>query len=316
MNVLFITNMFPNDGSKSSGIFVQQQAEALKRRGHRVDVLHVRTDQSRFDYLRKIPEIIRTARMKPYDVVHAHYGLTGFSAVFQRRVPTVVTYYGSDLNIFWQRWISRIAHYFSGFAIVQNAHHKAILKNHSGIIPCGIDAQRFVPIEKNAARKQLGLKDNTFYLLFPSSKKRWIKNYPLFASVLRILKQRGIAVEELTFENIDGESIVLFMNAADVMVMTSLSEGSPVAVKEALACSLPVVTVHVGDVAEVLAGVDNCSVTSRDPNEIADSVAGILASGNRSRNGRERAVEYDWETVAQRIETVYGQILMKSNQDV
>ena len=131
MNVLFVTNMYPDSGSKSAGIFVQQQADALIRRGHNIDVLRVRSDRSRFDYLRKIPEIIRRTRRNPYDVVHAHYGLTGFSAVFQRRVPTVVTFYGSDLNIPWQRWISRCAHHCSGFSIGAGTHNRCSISSKS-----------------------------------------------------------------------------------------------------------------------------------------------------------------------------------------
>jgi len=44
----------------------------------------------------------------------------------------------------------------------------------------------------------------------------------------------------------------LYMNAADVLLLASLAEGSPVAVKEAMATNLPVITVGVGDTAELI----------------------------------------------------------------
>ncbi len=54
------------------------------------------------------------------------------------------------------------------------------------------------------------------------------------------------------------------MNAADVMLLTSMSEGSPNVIKEALACNCPIVTTDVGDVHERLDGVEGCYVIPAD----------------------------------------------------
>lgn len=75
--------------------------------------------------------------------------------------------------------------------------------------------------------------------------------------------------------------------------MTSLSEGSPQVIKEALACSCPVISTDVGDVKSITEKIDNCFITSYDPNEIGEKIRILLASGLRS-NGRFFWSLMDW----------------------
>ena len=49
---------------------------------------------------------------------------------------------------------------------------------------------------------------------------------------------------------------------SDTMVMTSFVEGSPNVVKEAMACNIPIASVDVGDVSELLSGVNGCIESS------------------------------------------------------
>ena len=44
-----------------------------------------------------------------------------------------------------------------------------------------------------------------------------------------------------------------------------------------MACGTPVVSVNVGDVKELLAGVDDCYITTYDPNEIATKIQQAIA---------------------------------------
>jgi glycosyltransferase involved in cell wall biosynthesis len=96
------------------------------------------------------------------------------------------------------------------------------------------------------------------------------------------------------------------MNACNAMLMTSQIEGSPNVVKEALACNQCVVGVPVGDVHQLLQGIEGCHATSRDPREIGAALAAILAAGRRS-NGREVMQQrgLSLESVAQRVISIY-----------
>src|SRR5215472_4286690 len=71
LNVLFVTNMYPDSVCLSSGTFVQQQAEYLRKAGHRVDVLNIGSRRSQFKYVRSIFDVVAKTRTTAYDVVHA-----------------------------------------------------------------------------------------------------------------------------------------------------------------------------------------------------------------------------------------------------
>ena len=70
----------------------------------------------------------------------------------------------------------------------------------------------------------------------------------------RELRRRGHRVRELHLRGLARDEVPTIMAAADAMVLTSLQEGSPVAVMEALATGLGVVATPVGDVEQMLAG--------------------------------------------------------------
>jgi glycosyltransferase involved in cell wall biosynthesis len=72
------------------------------------------------------------------------------------------------------------------------------------------------------------------------------------------------------------------MNAVDVTLMTSHFEGSPVAIKESLARTTPVVSVPVGDLPELLDGLPGCAVVPRDPVLLANAVLQALECGGDS----------------------------------
>ena len=101
---------------------------------------------------------------------------------------------------------------------------------------------------------------------------------------------------------------MLFRSACDVIVMASDHEGSPVAIREAMACNLPVVSVDVGDVAELIKTVQQCYLVDQNPQAIADGLVKVLSQQARS-NGREKVHEYDMIHATQQVYEIYLRIL-------
>jgi teichuronic acid biosynthesis glycosyltransferase TuaC len=120
-------------------------------------------------------------------------------------------------------------------------------------------------------------------------------------------------VPELRLVVLDGTAppaeIPLYMNAADVLLVTSRTEGSPTVVQEAMACNLPVVSVDVGDVRERLEGVSASKVLAdRDPVALGAALAEVIALQQRS-DGRVHASSLGIEAIAARLAEFYRQVL-------
>ena len=121
-------------------------------------------------------------------------------------------------------------------------------------MPCGVDLEEFSIGDRRAARRRLGWDESAPTVILPGARANVRKGAALFDDALRVVGRTRPDVIARSLEGFDRDGVRDALTAADVVLMTSLWEGSPVAVKEALACGTPVVSVPVGDVAEVLGG--------------------------------------------------------------
>lgn len=96
MRVLFVTNMWPTPDRPGAGVFVAAQARSLEAAGVTVD-MHVIDGHRRFSrYLTDLLAVRRAVARRLPDVVHAHHGLSGWTACWQPR-PLVISFCGNDL---------------------------------------------------------------------------------------------------------------------------------------------------------------------------------------------------------------------------
>jgi len=254
--------------------------------------------------LKKLKQIIRN--FQP-DIVHAHGGHVGLLCTMQRKVPIIVTFHGSDINFLFNRCISFAAALFSGSCIFVSKKLKKKMPLIKGeIIPCGVDLSVFFPMPPTEAKKMLGLNPDQKYLLFPSSFSNKIKNFPLAQKVADHFPQYQL----LEISNRSREEVNLLLNAAEALLITSFSEGSPQIVKEALACNLRVVSVNVGDISEQLDGVEGCFCCDFNAEELIEKLKTSLAT-SKSKKGREKASLYDNRKVAARVVSLYSQLIRK-----
>ena len=302
MRVLFVASY----NKKRFAPFIIEQAEALRREGCEVEFFGVE-GKGIWGYLKTLP--LLNAKIKSFspDIVHAHYGLCGLLAGLQRRVPVVTTYHGSDINLKSVRPLSKMAMVLSRHNVFVSKKIQLIAgsaKSYS-LIPCGVDLTDSQIVEKDAARGLMGLSFNTKYVLFAGAFDNAVKNYPLAQSTMALVPD----AELLELKGYTREQVTLLMCAADAFLMTSISEGSPQVIKEAMACGCPIVSVDVGDVAELADGVEGCFVCSRDVTLLAEALREAMLVGRT--DGRSRILErgLDNKLIAGKLISIYNSII-------
>lgn len=72
---------------------------------------------------------------------------------------------------------------------------------------------------------------------------------------------------------IDHDLIHFYINACDVVLLTSEFESSPMIVKEALCCKVPVVSTELGDVRDLFGDLRGCFICQPEPNQIASALS-------------------------------------------
>jgi glycosyltransferase involved in cell wall biosynthesis len=313
MRVLAVTNLWPENGSHR-GIFVRDQVEALRGLGHEVDVEVVAQSRGTADYLLAVPRVRRRVRGGGYDVVHVHYGMTAFAARFAGSTPRVLSLYGSDVNSPREWRITRLGSGGLAARLYVSRRLAATAGDPAGhVIPNGVDFAVFTPGDRAAARARLGLPEGGPLVLFGGAPDNAVKGYDVFTDVLaRIPGARELI---LSAPGQPVADVVAKYQAADLLLFTSRqgSEGSPTVVKEATAVGLPVVSVDVGDTAEILGPVTPSEVVAF-PGEraelvtaLADAAGRVLAAGGRS-DGRERNAWLDQPRIAERVAALYREV--------
>ena len=324
LNVLFVTNLWPSDERPWHGPFVRRQAASLEAAGVALDVLVIRGDEGLMAYLRAARRMARLNRGCRYDVVHAHYGHAALAARMQLSVPLVVTYWGSDLlgkrapsgsvapQSRVEAAVMRRLSSACDATITQSVEMERVLparaqkRNH--VLPAGVDLARFRPLAREDARSRLGWTADERVVLFAANPDLPVKNHALAAAAIERLSSRLPEVRLHVAWGRPPDEMPLLMSAADALLLTSRSEGSPNVVKEALAAELPVVTTPVGDVRQLLRGLAGCHVCPPDKEALARGLEHALAHG-RVPQGRAAMAPLDIGAVARRTIEIYEDLI-------
>ena len=309
MRVLVITNMYPTTEMPFFGTFVKEQVESLRKEGVEVEVLFVNGKKNTLNYLWAFPRLWLRLLTKRYDIIHAHYVFSGIIARAQFLYPVVVTHHGSQVFHGWQAPLCRYITRITDRTLVMSKEMKERGRlEKSIVIPCGISFELFKPLDQQQARKELNLPSDKKLVLFAGDYDRPVKRWDIVQASASILKERNQNIELVLVSKKPLDIVPKYMNACDVLVLTSDGEGSPMVIKEAMACNLPIVSVSVGDVPEVIEGTDGCYLCTQEPGDVAKKLETALERGKRT-NGREKIAHMEIGAISRRIISLYNQIL-------
>jgi teichuronic acid biosynthesis glycosyltransferase TuaC len=307
MRVLVVTNLWPTPERPASGGFVRDQVEAMRAiDGLDVELFTFGTGARA--YVAAARELRRRYAHEHFDVIHAHYGLAGWSSLALSGSPHVVTFHGTDLQHPAVGPLSRLlAGRIDLPAPVSATLARVGLPDHRGpvaILPCGVNLERFASMPRRIARERLGLDPDGPYLLFPADPARPEKRYDR----ARALAQQA-GVELLHYENRPPQEIPLLINAANAVLVTSEREGFGLAALEALACDVPVMSTEVGIARLALEGVEGTLCAPFAESTWRATLAPHLLAVEPRVDGRRRAALFDRNRLAMRVFCAYQDVL-------
>lgn len=298
--------------------FVREQGEAIRALGHEVEYFLVRGN-----YLKAVKPLKAKIREFRPDIIHAHFGLSAIPCVLQTDVPVVITFHDGETHFWHVNLLSSLCALRAKHVIYVAPHVRELsylkARNYS-IIPCGVPMEEMVITPKEEARKQLGWDSKKKYILFGGAFSNLRKNYPLLRDAVECI---GGDIEIVEMRGLTREQCVLRMCAADLFALPSHREGSPQALKEAMAVNCPCLATDIADV-RILFGDEPGHWILRNPknrlwkwegdekslDEMVELLKEALMYKGRT-NGRKRILDLGLsnEQVAKRIVEIYKQVL-------
>ncbi|MCB2219449.1 MAG: glycosyltransferase family 4 protein [Bacteroidetes bacterium] len=302
--------LFVSSGNNKFGIspIIKSQGLSLEKEGVEVEYFTIK-GRGMGGYIKSIPRLKRYVNKNNFDLIHAHYSLSAFVASFVSGLPLVVSLMGSDTQVsvayklvirmfYVLRWKSLI--------VKSESMKKSISIKKANIIPNGVDFRAFKPLERNPLRKKFNLLNNKKYVLFLADPSRYAKNFPLAESAFNLIKREDIELKVVY--HISHKSIPEYLNAFDVLLLTSRWEGSPNVIKESMACNMPIVATDVGDVSEVIGSTEGCFVTGLDEYEISECLQKAIEFDGRT-SGRSNIKHLDSKVIANKLISIYKEVL-------
>ncbi len=215
-----------------------------------------------------------------------------------------------------------------------NFNKNSLLK--FSVIPVGVDLNLFRPLNKNFSRKKWKIGVKTKVILFVgvlgkiknlnfliNSFSRFIVEYP---DSLLIIVGDGPEkhfleknVSELSINSkikfmgeIENEELPEIYNLADIFAFTSISEGSPTVIREALACGVPIVSTDVGDVKDVIKNSKAGLISEYDVKSFSGALIKLESQIRNDGSLKEKCIEsvkpYSFEIVAEEYIQIYRKL--------
>ena len=281
-----VTNMYPNPIRPYSGRFIEDHVRSLKELGVEVDVSFTNPKLSRSQYVTALPSL-KKALAKGFDVLHVQHTYSMFqlqavTPLVRQRPPAVLTCHEGELGIpveyrdpdadplkrlvYSTRLKRRAARMADEVVAVSQRVKDQLQLDTCPVIPSAVDTRQFRPLDKVSSRHQIGVAEDVPVALFPADPRRFGKGFDLLE---RAVSELADPIRLVVGGDIPPKRMPLFMNAADVVVQTSRYEGSPMVVKEAMACCKPIVATDVGDVRWVLGDEPGHYVVPQNASAIA-----------------------------------------------
>lgn len=304
-------------------------------------------------YLRSLAQHIEESHQKdPFDLIHCHTiypdGWTGGELAEKLEIPVVSTIHGSDILLYPQRSSSIYQHTKSAlqknnlvFTVSHRLEQEAKKMEPEASIQTlynGFDPAQFFPRSQSEVREKLGISPSSKTILFvgnllpvkgvdlllkafqkvyqqdPEIQLHLVGDGPLRKSLENLSQQLGIEENVIFHGRKPYTEIPLWINSADVVVLSSHSEGLPSILLETMGCGKVMVATDVGGIREILMHEETgLLVPPGDDQSLAEALQQILTDPERSKQMANQALvkskELTWQSHAKTITRSYAHLL-------
>lgn len=300
-----------------------------------------------------------------YDLVHSHYWLSGLVGnVLKEKwhVPHITMFHTlaaikNNLGLGTLEPAFRISHERDIIArcdliIASTTRERCELVNKYGapferisVVPCGIDSSLFRPVDKDAARKALGLNSvPTLAFVGRMDPLKGLANLlnavsglgerekfhllviggdgprePEFRHMLDMINELRIGDRVIPIGSVPHQDMYLYYNAADYCVIPSYYESFSLVALESLACGTPVISTDVGEVRDMAALCPGSRILSDNSEAtLAAHIEAALQSAkcDSTRNISALTGRYGWDIVAERVISEYNHVKSAAEDDM
>jgi glycosyltransferase involved in cell wall biosynthesis len=330
VRILLVSQMYPGPDDPDLGIFVQSLEQELAGRGHVIERAVIdRRRGGRRRHLRLAWDVRARAKRFEPDVVYAHFlAPAGLIAALETRAPLVVTAHGQDVaNISRHgsirqatRHVVQRAHTIvavSGWLQERLEHEIDEARGKVEVIDCGVDLERFAPVDRDEARRAVGWHPaGPGYVCVGSLSER--KNVLRLAHAFERIGHGSLAFVgdgplrpalegrpgiELV-GRVPHDRVATWLAAADVVCQPSLCEPFGQVTLEGMAAGRPVVATLVGGPPEFVPPDAGILVDPVDVAALTSALERAAAMPLPSAAGREAAALHDVRLQAERVEAI------------
>ncbi len=254
---------------------------------------------------------------------------TGYSSTRLNKRPCMAA-----LSVLEHMAYRNVDHFFLLFQRAREEMKQHVNPERLNVIACGIDFGVFRPRDKARVREALGLDQNKHYILFvgrmnerkgvryliealpaildghPSTELLLVgpaRREKIFADLNDLIRLKGVEKHVHFLGSIPNERLPLFYNAADVLVLPSVTEGFPFVLLETAGCNCPIVATDVGGIPEFMQAIKKgVMVPPRSPADLAHAIKKVFKQPDLYNKGlREGVLQYSWDSIFERTVDVF-----------
>ena len=304
-------------------------------------------------------EAFRNRKSLDYDLIHSHYWLSGRVGNWAQErweVPHVFMFHtvgavknstaGSEKEPELRTAIEKhLARKCDRILVATDRERDNLVKHYGaspetiGVVPCGVNLDHFRPLDKSAARQQLGFaKDESIVLyvgrfapvkgidrlmeaiahLQHHQRIRLVivggdgDGSPEYKNFRRLARKLSIQDSVTFIGRIEQDGLPPYYSAADVLAVPSHYESFGLVALESLASGTPVVATRVGAMESILKeGETGHVVNNGSSRELAKGIEEFISDSNGLSPHEVRAsvIKYGWANVASAMIDEYSAVL-------